>query len=206
MIMNSLLIAAGLSSRMGKFKPLLPYNDEPIIMSVIKKIVQVSNRVFIVTGYREKEITITVKEYFQGSQLNEKITFVSNRTFEIGMFSSLQKGLEAGKECDWLLYHFVDQPKLPHKFYNDFISEINNKFDWIQPSFKDKKGHPVLIKNSLFKNIIEADENSSLKELVNSKIVKKKIWDCSYEEILSDIDTPKDYNELLNSQAEKEKS
>ncbi len=197
MILHSLLISAGLSSRMGKFKPLLPFNNEPIIIIITKKLLAVSSKVFIVTGYKEKELILTFEKYFQKAELKDKIVFVPNPAFEKGMFTSLQKGLDKGKECDWLLYHFADQPQLPHDFYANFVIQIDDKYDWIQPAYKEKKGHPILIRNSLFKYILGSSENSSLKELIDSWSVNKKIWSCSYKETLFDIDTPEDYNKAV---------
>ena len=196
-MLNSLLIAAGLSSRMGKFKPLLIYKNEPVIISIIKKLVSFSSYVFIVTGFKEKELIEVIVNHFPESELNNKIVFVFNQNFEKGMFTSLQRGLSKVKVCDWLLYHFVDQPQIPQSFYNDFISQTDDKFDWIQPSYKNIKGHPVLIRKSLFKYIINAEENSSLKEITNSVKINKKVWDCNYKEILVDIDTPEDYNAII---------
>ena len=195
-MLNSLLIAAGLSSRMGKFKPLLIYKNEPVIISIIKKLVSFSGYVFIVTGFKEKELIEIIVNHFPESELKNKIVFVFNQNFEKGMFTSLQKGLSEVKVCDWLLYHFVDQPQIPQSFYNDFISQTDDKFDWIQPSYNNKKGHPVLIRKSLFKYIINAEEDSSLKEITNSVKINKKIWDCNYKEILIDIDTTEDYNAI----------
>ena len=199
MKLNSLLIAAGFSSRMGRFKPLLLYKNEPIIISILKKLKTISDKIVIVTGFKERELILSVKKYFPNSELSEKIVFISNPNFEKGMFTSLQKGLEEVKNCDWLLYHFVDQPNLPQSFYLEFISKIDERSDWIQPAFEEKKGHPILIRRSLFNCIIEANENSSLKELVNNRKVNKKIWDCNYIEILGDIDTPEDYNVLIRN-------
>ncbi len=197
-MMNSLLIAAGLSSRMGDFKPLLFYKNEAIILSIIKKINIISDKIFIVTGFKEYELINVVKENFQESEINKKIVFVSNPNFNKGMFTSLQKGLEKAKECDWILYHFVDQPHLPQNFYLEFYSQISDKFDWIQPAFSEKNGHPILLNKSLFDHIIYADENSTLKDLNNKLKINKKIWNCDYKEVLDDIDTPEDYINLIN--------
>ncbi|MEJ2615608.1 MAG: nucleotidyltransferase family protein [Ignavibacteriaceae bacterium] len=193
-MLNSLLISAGLSSRMGNFKPLLLFRNEPIVISIIKKLLPISSKVFVVTGFKENELIKVIEDHFSKSELKDNIVFVSNHNYEKGMFTSLQKGLSEAKECNWLLYHFVDQPQVPEKFYEDLISQIDDKSDWIQPSFGGRKGHPVLLKNNLFKDIIEAEENSTLKDVINTKNINKKIWNCSYKEILIDIDTPEDYN------------
>jgi molybdenum cofactor cytidylyltransferase len=197
MILNSLLIAAGLSSRMGNFKPLLLFRNEPIVISMIKKLLPISSKVFVVTGFKGKDLIKVIEDQFSKSEIEDNIVFVSNDNYKTGMFTSLQKGLSEAKECDWLLYHFVDQPQIPQSFYSNFISQIDDKFDWIQPSYKNKKGHPVLIRKSLFNNIINAGENSSLKEITNSGKLNKKTWDCDYKEILIDIDTPEDYNAII---------
>lgn len=196
MILYSLLIAAGLSSRMGKFKPLLPFHNDPIIISIVKKLLPFSSKVLIVTGYKEKEIRSAVEKSLPRLVVNDKIILVSNHEYEKGMFTSLRAGLRRAKDCDWILYHFVDQPQLPQNFYAGFISQIDNKYDWIQPAHSKRKGHPVLINESLFNSIVNADENSSLKEVINSKKINKKIWNCNYKEILFDMDTPEDYNML----------
>jgi molybdenum cofactor cytidylyltransferase len=162
-MLNSLIVTAGLSKRMGKFKPLLLYKDKPIIITIIEKLKEVSNKIFIITGFREEELIAEIDKYFDKNS-EDKITFVSNPEFEKGMFTSLQAGLIKAKECDWLLYHFADQPQLSKSFYSELVSHIDDKFDWVQPAFKERKGHPVLIKKTLFKILIEAGENSSLKE------------------------------------------
>ena len=196
-MLNSLLISAGLSSRMGNFKPLLLFRNEPIVISIIKKLLPISSKVFVVTGFKEKELIQVIEDQFSESEIEDNIVFVSNHNYEKGMFTSLQKGLSEANECDWLLYHFVDQPQIPQNFYNDFISQIDDKYDWIQPSYNGRKGHPVLLRNTLFDNIIETEENSSLKEITNSGKLNKKTWDCDYKEILIDIDTPEDYNAII---------
>lgn len=197
MVLNSLLIAAGLSSRMGEFKPLLPFQNESIIISIINKLLPFSSNVFIVTGFKEKEIISAIEKYFPKSVLDDKIVLVSNHDYEKGMFTSLQAGLRKAKECDWILYHFIDQPQLPQNFYTDFITQTDDKFDWIQPAYNKRKGHPVLIRKSLFENILGTEENSSLKVVSNIKNISKKIWNCNYKDVLVDIDTPEDYNMLI---------
>ncbi len=54
------------------------------------------------------------------------------------MFTSLQTGLTAAINSDWILYHFVDQPGLPNKFYQEFIKQIDDEHNWIQPHLKNK--------------------------------------------------------------------
>ena len=90
------------------------------------------------------------------------------------------------------LYHFVDQPGLPEKFYKEFKDQIDDEYDWIQPTYKNEKGHPLLLHKSIFNSILELTDDSSLKEISKNNEVKKKLWDCTHKEIFQDIDYPSD--------------
>ncbi len=196
MNVNALLLAAGFSKRMRKFKPLLNFEDEPIIVAILRKLSVLVNKIFIVTGYNERKITRTVNESLHDFVLNGKIIFVNNPDYEKEMFSSLKVGLKAAKNSDWLLYHFVDQPQLTMQFYDELLAQIDDESDLIQPSYNNLCGHPILIKKSIFDNILLEKDNSSLREVFNNLQIKKNIWQCNYNAILKDLDTPADYKKL----------
>ena len=128
--------------------------------------------------------------------INSKIEFVFNPDYEEGMFTSLQAGLAKAIESDWIIYHFVDQPGLPEMFYKEFVEQIDEKHNWIQPKIKEQKGHPILIRNDLFQIISDAPLNSNLRLISNDPKVKKKFWECNYSAIFQDINTEEDYSKL----------
>ncbi len=189
---NGLIISAGLSGRMGKFKPLLSYKGKSFIQNIVLRLDSVCDKIIIVTGYKANE----VEEDINQLNINSKIEFVFNPKYEKGMFTSLQAGLKKADNCDWIFYHFVDQPGLPEVFYKEFVEQIDDKHNWIQPKIKEQKGHPILIKRNLFQIILDAPSNSNLRLISNDPKVKKKFWECGYEEIFQDIDTEEDYSKL----------
>ena len=189
---HGLILSAGLSGRMKKFKPLLSYKDKSFIQNIALKLDSVCDKIIIVTGYKANEVEENVNQL----NLPFKIEFVFNSEFEKGIFTSLQAGLTKAKECDWILYHFIDQPGLPEVFYKKFVEQIDKKHNWIQPKIKEQKGHPILIKRNIFQIILNAPLNSNLRTISNDPKVKKKFWECSYAEIFQDIDTEEDYSKL----------
>jgi molybdenum cofactor cytidylyltransferase len=196
---NGLILAAGLSGRMKSFKPLADYKGKSFIISIISKLNVICDKIFVVTGYKNDELKKSVINDLRKTHqtgLLKKIKFVYNESFQKGMFNSLQKGISAANNCDWVIYHFVDQPGLQNAFYKDFVNQIDSNYNWIQPSYKNKNSHPILIKNNLSDLIINASEDSNLKEISKSPEVKKKYWNCDYEEIFQDIDTEEDYSKL----------
>lgn len=188
-------MAAGLSGRMKSFKPLANYKGESFIINIILKLGIICDQIFVVTGHKADVLESSVKNILIKSHQNEllkKIKFVYNESYEKGMFTSLQKGILAAKNCDWILYHFVDQPGLPNDFYSNFINQIDSSYNWIQPSYKNERGHPILISNVLFELIINSPADSSLREINKNSVVKRKFWECDYKEIFQDIDTDED--------------
>jgi molybdenum cofactor cytidylyltransferase len=181
---------------MDAFKPLLKYNGQPFVSSILQKLYPVCDKVGIVTGYKNKEVEETVNKIIIKSNFDkDKINLIYNSEYEKGMFNSLQTGLKDLSDCEWLLYHFVDQPHLPAQFYSDFINQIEDTYNWIQPAFGNKKGHPILLHYSLFPKILDSN-STSLKNLSHLLEIKKKIWNCNYPQIVEDIDTKDDYQKL----------
>lgn len=189
MKVSGLILAAGLSGRMNSFKPVMKINGKPFIRIIAENLLRVCDDLIVITGYQNKLVE-------NAAVKSERIRFVYNENYEEGMFTSLKKGLCEAMDSGWVIYHFVDQPLIPEEFYPEFIGQIEEGFNWIQPSFNSVKGHPVLLEKSLFRIIIDAADNYSLKEISHNPIVRKKIWDCGYSQILKDLDTLDDFEKL----------
>ena len=184
---------------MKKFKPLADYKGQTFINSIIHKLDKVCSRIIVVTGFRSDELKAFIIENLEETKQYEiisRLNFVYNKVFQKGMFTSLKKGISEAKNCDWILYHFVDQPGLPDKFYPDFVEQVDSRYDWIQPVYNSQKGHPVLLGKNLVRLITEAPYDANLRDISRDSVVKKKIWDCDYKEIFQDIDTDEDYEKL----------
>ncbi len=192
---SGLILSAGLSGRAGKFKPLLEYNGKSFIGNITGKLCAVCDNVIIVTGFKSGLIENHLRNNLN-KPLFQKVELVFNENYETGMFSSLKCGIQNCSDADWVLYHFVDQPTLPEKFYRDFVKLIDDEHDWIQPVMEGRKGHPVLFNRKVMKRIIDAVENSDLRTVSKSG-VNKKFWECNYKEIFDDIDSVEDYNNLI---------
>ena len=184
---------------MKMFKPLADYKGKTFLNNIILKLETICNKIIIVTGFNSDELkTKTIDSLKNENQFEviKKIKFVHNESFQKGMFTSLQKGISEAKSCDWTLYHFVDQPGLLNKFYPEFIKQIDSEYNWVQPSYKNQHGHPILIGKDLFELIANSSPDSNLRDISKNPKVKKKYWECNYKEIFQDIDTEEDFSKL----------
>ena len=192
---TGLLLCAGLSGRMGTSKALMLYEGLPFAVQIIKKILLVCREVVVVVGHESEKVKSKILKCLTPDEA-VKLKFVFNDNYKSGMFSSLQCGLRKITQSDWILYHFVDQPSLPFSFYNEFVKKLSEENNWAQPSYKNKLGHPIIFNHNVADMILKLSENNSLRDLSNDRRITKQIWDCNYPEVLQDIDTIEQYNNL----------
>jgi molybdenum cofactor cytidylyltransferase len=192
---TAVVLAAGYSSRMGCNKYLLPIDGEAMIVHILKKISAVCKRIIVVLGHDEKILRAVISSAAIGT--DQQIEFVVNADFQLGMFSSLQRGLRETENTEWVLYHFGDQPSLPPEFYTEFIEQTGAGKVWIQPKYKDRNGHPILINKKLFSVITSAPVESSLRECLSRISYERYFWRCEYPGVLQDIDTREEFEKLM---------
>ena len=192
---SGLLLCAGLSGRMGKLKALMIYNGLPFAVVVVKKMLQVCSEVIIVVGHESEKVEEEVKNHIKKDELS-RLKLIFNENYKNGMFTSLQCGLRKISSADWILYHFVDQPMIPETFYFEFASRLSSNFNWLQPSISGRLAHPIFFDKGVAQLVLELNGNNSLRDLNNDKRINRQIWECNYSEILSDIDTIEQYNNL----------
>lgn len=196
---TGLLLCAGMSGRMGTTKALMIYNGLPFAVQIIKKLLIVCKEVVVVLGHESDKVKNEIKNFLSDDEIS-KIKFCLNNNYKAGMFSSLQCGLRNVSQVEWILYHFVDQPSIPRSFYNEFVEQLSEEVEWVQPSFKNRLGHPILISHKTSDMILKLSENNSLRDLSNDQRIKKQIWNCNYPQVLEDIDTIEQFNNLTIKQ------
>jgi molybdenum cofactor cytidylyltransferase len=187
----ALILAAGSSSRMGSFKPLLPLGKstalEEAIGSFLKATVQ---DVKVVVGYKAALITPVLDRL--------GIQWVLNRQHERGMLSSVMAGvgsLDSSVDAFFLLP--VDVPLINPKT----IEAVSKAFCCtdsmiIHPCFQGRRGHPPLISTACIPKDLSTDYPGGLRAFLARYETKARDVEVADEAILMDCDTPADYEKL----------
>ncbi|OPX26132.1 MAG: hypothetical protein B1H05_02820 [Candidatus Cloacimonas sp. 4484_140] len=181
-----LILAAGYSSRMGDFKPLVLYNKKPFIEHIINKLAAVCDEILIVTGFNGYVLEDNVKEIYNGKPILKKIDFINNKDFIKGMFSSVQIGLKElfpeMQKDDYVMLHLVDQPHISEVVYEKLAHEAHNfARKVILPSYEKKAGHPIILSRYIVEKIINAPVSDNLRD-----VLRKFHDEISYIEILDE--------------------
>ncbi len=138
----AIILAAGFSSRMGAFKPLLPLGGKPLVDWSLDLFREVGiRRVLVVTGHEHEQL----EEYLTGRD----VEIVYNPDYATGMFSSIATGLNAlGSTSTGFFLLPVDIPLVRSATVNAIIRRWrivhNTPRYFITPSFFGKTGHPPL--------------------------------------------------------------
>lgn len=188
---GALILAAGHSSRMIKFKPLLRIGDKLLIEHVIWLFKSCGiTRVITVAGYKA-EVLIP-------SLVTASSEYVINENYNDGMFSSVQRGAEKLKdECDAFFLLPVDIPLVRPAtirklldIYDDPISSV------YYPTFQSRRGHPPLIAGRLIHPILEYHGTDGLRGLLHRYRESAVEVPVSDPFVLMDADTPEDLAHL----------
>jgi molybdenum cofactor cytidylyltransferase len=185
------ILAGGLSSRMQQFKPLLTLGGETIADHVISTFLDVRVEVFLVVGHRQDELRAGIKK--------RDITIIENPDFRKGMFTSIQAGirrLEPAHKAFFIIP--VDIPLVREATVRrllDAAAEQPEKI--IYPLFSGKRGHPTLIPSSFIFPILFWQGDGGLKAFLKSQEDMALEVPVADSNILFDIDTPDDYELLL---------
>ncbi|WNY99205.1 NTP transferase domain-containing protein [Sulfurospirillum sp. 'SP'] len=186
-----LIIAAGYSSRMHEFKPLLPLGKTSALQRLIEAYkAHGLNHIYVVVGHRHKEIEAALKD--------ENVTLIYNEAYDQGMFSSIQKGLGAIDEHLRAFYmNPVDIPLITvHSLERLFEAYTREQRGVIYPTFLGHKGHPPLIDMKYKEHILSSDGEGGLKrvlEAFNEDALYVSVYD---QAVLMDMDTKEDYEVL----------
>lgn len=143
----AVILAAGVSSRMGNFKPMLTVGGETMIRRVVFSMLEAGAApVVVVTGYKHNILEQHLSD--------TGVTFVHNaRYYETQMLDSLLLGLSAlPAETDRVLVTPADIPLVKPETIRLLLSAEG---DFIRPCYQDTPGHPVVMSAHLQRQLRE---------------------------------------------------
>lgn len=184
----AVVLAAGLSTRMGTQKLLLPFGEKTIVECVVENILNSGiTRIVVVLGANYDEIEEVLKSW--------PVKTVRNENFQKGMHTSVISGVKTLPfNAKAVLIFLGDQPFISGKVVQNVVKAWKSSGKGIViPLFEGKRGHPTLYDMKL------RHELSTLDPEVGLRSVAQKFSEDIFEletfcpEIVRDIDTPDDY-------------
>jgi len=188
----AVILAAGYSSRMKSFKPLLPVGELTAIERSIEAVEGAGiKNIIVVTGHN-RELLLPVLEK---SGVSEEY----NSDYAKGMFSSIKAGVSSAKkvfpEIKGVVLMPVDCPLISGAVISSVVQSADDD-SFSVPVYEGKKGHPLLIPEKYFGEICDYDGPGGLKGVTDKYWDKMKRVPVEEEGCVLDMDTPEGYDEI----------
>ena len=186
----AIILAAGRSRRMGKFKPLLPFGDQTVIESCVSNL-RAANvaDVVVVLGHRAEEVREQLKL--------EAVAFVTNPNPDSEMGASIALGVDGlADTARAVLITPVDHPAIHPETIGLLIEKWRAGAKLIQPEFEGKGGHPVLIDLGYREELKHLDADAGLRGFFNKHRADVLRLPVDSAFVARDMDTWEDYSAL----------
>ena len=186
---GAVIVAAGLSSRMGDFKPMLNIGSISIAQRVIATLRQAGvGKIVVVTGYNAAAL--------ERHLANLGVIFLRNNDFATTqMFDSAKIGLEYIQDkCDQILFTPVDIPLFTSATVETLIASGS---PLACPTCEGQTGHPMLMSTKLIPQILQDDGPMGLRGAITRLPVPLTEVPVNDPGVLMDADTMEDYDALL---------
>lgn len=191
MKISGVVLAAGISSRMGHNKLLLPYKGHTIVEEVFAQISNADlDEIIIITGFENDKIEGIIKK------CGDRFRIVYNDRYESGRAESIKRAVEnVSEEADALLFMVGDKPTVNTDLFNRAIEEFKKKSPSILYVMTPKgRGHPIIFAEKLFGELLELSGDT-----VGNGLIEKYNDDVAAlenGEMQVDIDMMDDYEGL----------
>ena len=186
---GAVVAAAGLSSRMGTFKPLLPFDGATVIGRCIANLRAAgASEIVVVTGHRGGELS----DALRGSG----VRCVHNPDYaRTQMFDSLRLGLRALPEaCGVILLTPGDVPLVRPETIRALLA---SGAGFACPVCAGRRGHPVALDARYLPALLNYTGDGGLRGVVAALGIPTAEVPVDDEGMTRDLDTPSDYEEVL---------
>ena len=193
------VLAAGFSTRMKRFKPLLPFGRGTVLAYVAGVWRRAgASQIAAVAGHRAAEVEA------EAARLG--LACVRNPRPEEGMYSSVRTGLsfalERFPQAQWFGVHPVDIPLVDPACVLALAERAqSSQAECLVPSYGGRRGHPPLLSRRFARFAAQADPADGLRGLLEG-VQAEEIPQAGGLD--RDMDRPEDYARALEELAKLE--
>ena len=194
----AIVLAAGLSKRMGEDKLSLKLGDSTVFETTLKAITK--------TGFKQIIVVTKPGSSLADQAANYNCHIVENLNPEQGLSLSLKAGLNAiDSTIQGALFALADQPQISSDLYSLLLNSYRKKLKLVTcPLYRGKRGNPTIFDRRTWALLeqIEGDQGgrSLLESLAEEQIDFVVVDDPA---VITDLDTPADYARLRDQNSNK---
>jgi molybdenum cofactor cytidylyltransferase len=190
----AVVLAAGGSSRLGVPKQLLEWQGVPFVRHIVRTALSAGlDPVVVVTGAYAQE----VEDALHGMEV--KLAY--NPAWQQGQSSSIKAGVRAlPPEVGSTIFLLSDQPQVGEKLLQELTQgHASSLAHIVAPRVHGRRANPVLFDIDTFSELLQLQGDTGGRSLFKERERFPVHWiDWDDANLLLDVDTPEDYQRLLN--------
>ena len=186
-----MVLAAGESKRMERKKELLPVDGEPMIRTVVRKLLGSAriDEVIVVLGYEANGVGATLSGI-----TDERLELIGNGRYSEGMGTSLARAAQA---CLWgtnaIVVALGDAPFFSTEDVKALLDAHAGGAAIAVPVFQGRRGHPVVLDGSFREELEGLTGDTGARQILERESASVVEVELSDDGFLVDIDDPDDY-------------
>jgi molybdenum cofactor cytidylyltransferase len=189
-VIAGVVLAAGLSRRMGRAKMLMPVDGRAIVRHAVESVLAGGvDSVWVVTGPDVEPV--------EAALAGLAVQIVVNPAPEEGQASSLRAGIAAlPASVDAVLIALGDQPALAPSIIPALLAARRTSPKLIvAPRYRDGQGNPVVFKREIFPELLRLTGDQGARPIIQKEPARVE-WVELDLPMPPDVDTPDDYQKI----------
>jgi molybdenum cofactor cytidylyltransferase len=186
-----IVLAAGLSSRMGSNKLSLEFRGKTILEHTLDNI--------IASGIKDIYVVTAPDSRFSDLISSKKCKRVINPLFESGQASSIKAGLsELDCRFQGVIFALADQPLVGPEIFRAIAANYRSKLKMVTaPVFKGRRGNPTLFDRRSWPDLEMISGDMGGRAIIESLAENDlDLFETNDSAVIHDIDTPEDFRRL----------
>lgn len=190
------ILAAGSSSRLGRPKQLVEFQNKTLLQHIIDTVAPFKfTPSILILGAHADQIR-------QATDLKE-VTVLNNETWPEGIASSIRLGvsesIKLNESLDSILFLLSDQPFVTAELIEELTQKHTNGDQRITAcSYKENIGVPAIFGKTFFPQLLELTGDAGAKKMIAQN--HEHVDSVDFKDGSFDVDTEEDYKELLDKE------
>ena len=194
---SAIVLAAGMSTRMGQNKLLLDFKVKPLIAHAVDTLLASEiDEVVVVLGNEAGK----VQEKLRGRE----VRLIENPDFREGLSTSVRVGVTAvSPQADGIMVYLADQPLLEPADVNRILRAFTHAKgvgkSIVVPFFGEQRGNPVILDSSFREAILGVVGDVGCKGVIKRYPDQVFIVEMENDHVIRDMDTIEEYEAVLGT-------
>jgi molybdenum cofactor cytidylyltransferase len=205
-MVSAVVLAAGMSTRMGRNKLLLTFRDKPLVVHAVDTLFASEvGEIIVVLGHESEKVWDRLEDN-EGRASKEgqrpRVRLVENPGYREGLSTSVRTGVQAvSAEADAIMIYLADQPLLEAADVNRIIAAFatakKESKTIVVPFFKGERGNPVILDASLRDSILGIVGDVGCKGVIKRYPEKVYAIEMENDHVVRDVDDVPAYERLV---------